>query len=482
MQRNIIDFNLYLNRANQQHNSTAPVIDLNSSNAPNTNEKLGFLNKFLAGYCGCADLAVLQHDACRQDRKKYVTIGTSVLFTAMLASCSGGFALFTAFKSVELAAGFGILWGAVILNIDRAMLVNMTAKKATDDTFGKKFLKSIPRLVLSVAIGMVISTPLTLKLFETEINTTLSNNFIKTEQIQKDKRQAVEKKLTVKVDAIAAEIKELQQRRSDLVKELNGEIQAKVGSRVAGDGPAAKSIRVAIADVDKLIAQKEREKSQESTIIAGDLAAVKKQFEQNSKTAENSGFLDRIVAREQLKAENHAAGIAIHGLEFLLIAIEVAPLLIKLMAERGNYEEILTGQQGDSLQLTKDRQMYQREIAAKREAIEHQADLINSKKKLLSIQANGDPQKLAEYTNLVKAQLMRLNLNEKLVEKLMESIDRQNKDEQNFEKAISDYCDKLTEPERASFEDLFTNLKGLNRDLLEQIIDTSSVRSHGKVA
>ena len=471
MKRNIIQLNSRRFQSKGQPTPTVPVIEYNASKSTNTDDQLSFLNKFLAGYCGCADLAVLEQDACRQDRKKYVTIGTSVLFTALLASCSGGFALFTAFKSVELAAGFGILWGAVILNIDRAMLINMTPKKAHDDTFGKKFVKAIPRLILSVAIGMVISTPLTLKIFETEINTTLSNNFIKTEQVQKDKRQATEKKLTVKVDAIEAEIKDLQQRRADLVKELNGEIQAKVGSRVAGDGPAAQSIRVAIADVDKLIAQKKQEKSQESTIIAGDLAAVKKQFEQNSKTAENSGFLDRIVAREQLKEENHAAGMAIHGLEFLLIAIEVAPLLIELMSERGNYEEIFMAQQADSLRTAKDRQMYTTEINAKEEAIAYQANLINSQKKLLSVQADGDPQKTAEYIKLIEAQLVKLDINEKLFQKVMDLLHRQNTNELDFDAVIDEYSDNLTPAEIASYEGLFAKLKGLDRDLLEQIIN-----------
>ena len=481
---NVVNLNRH-HVQSQKNILTSSVIEYKLSNSMITSQKLSSLNKFLAGYCGCADVEVLQHDACGQDRKKYVTIGTSVLFTALLASCSGGFALFTAFKSIELAAGFGILWGAIILNIDRAMLVNMTAKKASDDTFGKKFMKAVPRLILSVAIGMVISTPLTLKVFETEINAKLTDNYIKTEEVKIEDRKNADKKITVKADEIEAEIKELKKRRAAEDDKLTNETGGKRASGLQGDGPMAKSIQKTIDNIDKQIGQKEAEKTKELENIAPRLAKIDKDFKSESKIRENSnGFLDRLNAREELIEDKTkpAAGMAIHGLEFLLIAIEVAPLLIKLMAQRGNYEEILSQQQADRLLVSKDRQMHRREIQAKEEAIEYQSHLIDSQKKLLSIQANGDPVKFAEYVNLIKHQLSKLDLNAKLVEKLMESMSKENINEQSFDTAIKAYNSNLDPGEIAAYQQLFNQMKGLDRNLLAQIVNNYNYKSQTKAA
>jgi hypothetical protein len=448
-----------------------------------TGEQMNSLNKFLAGYCGCADVSILQQDACRQDRKKYVTIGTSVLFTALLASCSGGFGLFTAFKSVELAAGFGVLWGAVILNIDRAMLINMTPKKAQDDTFGKKLFKAVPRLILSVAIGVVISTPLTLKIFEQEINAILKTNYIEQEQQQSAKRKNQEKTIKVNVTAIELEIQALQKRRATAEEELTKEIGGKVGSRLEGDGPTAKSIRARIADIDKEISKQEAAKNKELKSIVAQLAKVDENYRAESQARESSnGLLDRIAAREQLKEKNHAAGMAIHGLEFLLIAIEVAPLLIKLMAERGNYEEILVGQQGDSLRTAKDRQMYQHEIETKEEAIEYQLNLLQAQKKLLGIQADSDPKKLDEYLELVKTQFLKIKLNKQLFKKVMGSIENQSFNEEAFDAAIDSHRNTMSDAEIESYKRLFTSLKDLDRDILAQVITNLGSKPQSQTA
>ncbi|MFN8364793.1 MAG: DUF4407 domain-containing protein [Cloacibacterium normanense] len=46
-------------------------------------------------------------------------IGGIVLFTAVFATLSASYAMFTVFEEVWISAGFGILWGLMIFNLDR---------------------------------------------------------------------------------------------------------------------------------------------------------------------------------------------------------------------------------------------------------------------------------------------------------------------------------------------------------------------------
>jgi Domain of unknown function (DUF4407) len=462
---------LSFNRRNPQPRKINIVGSLPNPNS--TDEKMSGLNKFLAGYCGCADIKILQQEACKQDRKKYVTIGTSVVFTALLASCSGGFALFAAFKSVELAAGFGILWGAIILNIDRAMLINMTAKKAKDDTFGKKFVKAVPRLILSVAIGVVISTPLTLKIFESEIKAVMENTYIERELEQSENRLNQERKIKTNMAAIESEIQALQKRRAEAEKELTEETGGRGSSKIDGDGPTANTIKKRIADIDKQIEKQEKDKSKEFKRISSQLATVENNHKRESDARKNSnGLLDRITAREELTHDKKkpSAWWAIHGLELLMVAVETAPLLIKLMADRGNYEEILIAQQENNLRTSKDRELYQYEIKSKEEAIEYQSNLIKTQKKLLGVQADGDPKKLDEYVELVKNQFLKLDLNKQLFQKVLDSIDRQNLNEEAFDTALDLYRSSLSDADVDSYKSLFASLKELDQDILAQVI------------
>jgi hypothetical protein len=131
------------------------------------------IEKTLACDLAGGDLELLEKPSMTQDKNKYVSIGATVLFTGLLAAGSGGYAFYTVFKVVELSVGLGALWGAMILNIDRLMILGMAteitpeidpeAEKKSLSPGIKKLLKAIPRAVLAVGIGIVLSTPVTLR-------------------------------------------------------------------------------------------------------------------------------------------------------------------------------------------------------------------------------------------------------------------------------------------------------------------------------
>jgi hypothetical protein len=66
--------------------------------------------------CSGADMAILRTWDCSTEHNTYAGIGATIFLTAVLASLSGGYALWTVFQSSPYAITFGILWGILIFN------------------------------------------------------------------------------------------------------------------------------------------------------------------------------------------------------------------------------------------------------------------------------------------------------------------------------------------------------------------------------
>ncbi|MGP4996028.1 DUF4407 domain-containing protein [Glutamicibacter ardleyensis] len=132
------------------------------------------------------------------ERSRFAAMGLVMLSTSLLAAVSAGFALVMALGlPVVLAAAAGVLWGFVILNLDRLLVVGMPKQKS----LGANFWVAVPRVVLGLIIGIVISTPLTLQIFDSEIKAEI-------QFMIQEKQQAAEEKLAA--DPRFAEIPKLQ--------------------------------------------------------------------------------------------------------------------------------------------------------------------------------------------------------------------------------------------------------------------------------
>lgn len=118
--------------------------------------------------CSGADKNLLE--GCSEgEQTKYVGIGATVFFTAVMAFIASSYALFTVFDDVVPAILFGIVWSLLIFNLDR-FIVSTIRKR---DNLWSEFLQATPRIILAIIIAIVISKPLEIKIFEKEINTVL---------------------------------------------------------------------------------------------------------------------------------------------------------------------------------------------------------------------------------------------------------------------------------------------------------------------
>jgi len=156
---------------------------------PKSNEdrELSRIQHFLC-ICAGVDKEVLKQ--CPTEWNKYTGIGATILFTGILASLSGGFALYTVFRNGNLsqidvgalfpAFMFGILWGLIIFNLDRFIV--STFRKYESDTWwvktGKELLQASPRIILAIIIAIVISKPIEIKIFESRLAEQIKKNEI----------------------------------------------------------------------------------------------------------------------------------------------------------------------------------------------------------------------------------------------------------------------------------------------------------------
>ncbi|WP_369134675.1 DUF4407 domain-containing protein [Modestobacter sp. I12A-02662] len=103
-------------------------------------------------------------------RARHVALGGVLVSTGALAALSAAFAVHMALGAWwAFAVLIGLGWGLVILNLDRMLLVGMGHQVSWQRTLAM----ALPRVALAAVLGTVISTPLTLQVFDKEIDATI---------------------------------------------------------------------------------------------------------------------------------------------------------------------------------------------------------------------------------------------------------------------------------------------------------------------
>ena len=161
---------------NNPTNSSAITTDVIT---PHLEKNKGsWINEFLWS-CAGVNKQVLRQ--CPSDYAKYAGIGGTILFTALMACFSGGYALTFVFGDWRIGAIFGIFWGLLIFNLDR-FIVNTMYSDGKVTISWQELKAGLPRIIMALFLGIVISYPLELKLFDDEIQ-------VKIEEMKKKRLQ-----------------------------------------------------------------------------------------------------------------------------------------------------------------------------------------------------------------------------------------------------------------------------------------------------
>ena len=130
-------------------------------------EKSNWYNEFL-WWCAGANKKILRQ--CPTEYAKYAGMGGTIFSTACMAALSGGYAISTVFENTIISFLFGLFWGFVIIfNLDR-LIVNTMYSDGKETISWKEFFSGLPRIIMAIFLGIVISTPLELKIYEKSID------------------------------------------------------------------------------------------------------------------------------------------------------------------------------------------------------------------------------------------------------------------------------------------------------------------------
>ena len=291
------------------------------------------------------------------EENKHVGIGATIFFTGLFAALSGGYAMYFVFKGTDFAwlfaLVFGIIWGLAIFNMDRYIVSSINKNGSTN----KQILQATPRILLAIMIGMVISRPLELKIFDKEIKERLKVSYLNGQRAKIDTlNKAFGNKYTIEInklkeskiqrDSLAAGIK------SDRQK-LNFEIfgnKTTETSGIMGYGPYAKrkeeDLKQREQNLDALNSQVQGlekfvdDRKQFDGLLTEKLYTTK-ELDSLSNIA---GFADRNWALGQLsfnvdgtKDTNTALAVTFIGL--LFVFFECLPVFVKLMSSPGPYDK-----------------------------------------------------------------------------------------------------------------------------------------------
>ncbi len=290
-------------------------------------------------FCAGIDQSILKRTPT--DQNKYAGIGATVFFTGIFASIAGGFALFSVFKSVTIAIFFGLLWGLMIFNLDRYIVMSIKKK----DKPLKEFGMALPRLVLAVLIAFVIAKPLELKLFQSEIGSEL---VLMEQERYKEQEDLLRTRFLPEMDRVTNEITELESQieskrvtRNELNLAATQEADGTGGSGNRNLGPiykakkrnadlAQQELDVAIASISPQLENRKLE-----------LLNIESTMNQTNTNLEKSrldGFAAQMDALGRLADKSSTIFWASIFITLLFMAIETAPLFVKLISERSPYD------------------------------------------------------------------------------------------------------------------------------------------------
>lgn len=321
----------------------------NSSTGKILSERPGMINEFLWS-CAGVNKAVLRQ--CPSDYSKYAGIGGMILFTAIMAAISGGYALYFVFDSYEVAGLFGLFWGLLIFNLDR-FIVNTMYSDGKHSISWAEIGSGLPRIIMAIFLGLVISTPLEMKIFSDQIDSQLlQDNGNRIEQAKlayKGLYDELDRYEEQKHD-IEAEKATLHKRLLDAQEDLKKEAEGSAVSGKIGHGPIYADKERFVNECQAAYDRYEATKGSDISRLNGEIDRVKKDIrrheEQIDKEATQNGFAVRYEAFENVTSWHEHPALAMVALmiTLLFVIIETAPTFLKMMMEDGPYDDILRAQ------------------------------------------------------------------------------------------------------------------------------------------
>jgi Domain of unknown function (DUF4407) len=352
--------------------------------------------------CSGADKKIL--DECTiKEKNKFIGIGSTLILTAILASLSGGYAIYSTFEFVPISIIIGIFWGIVIFSLDRYIVTSIDKK----GIWWKQLLPAFPRLLMAFVLAITISKPLELRLFQDAINKSmgeisdasisgcetdwnterdkLAKGKSELENERKQKTEEIYNKDGIYNDFVKEQeklnlINKINQNKINqnnpiiskgttypLVQNKYNGTYYRITKRTVGAKNALKSNSFLKSEINKNnreIQKFEIQKEDRKKTLKEQVETTEKQYTRqiegvqqqiDDHNLKRTKFLADCTSRSQnardlpaqlqalskLTNENQSIAWASILITLLFVILETAPMVVKLLSSKGTYEEIL---------------------------------------------------------------------------------------------------------------------------------------------
>lgn len=292
----------------------------------------------------CSGVHIPLLKKCEVESSRYVGIGATIFFTGLFAALAASYALYTVFDNAWIALGAGIVWGLMIFNLDRYIVSSMRKQGKTL----QEVKTAIPRIILAVLISLVIAKPLELKIFEKEIRSELimmeQQTYTAQENEIRSRFLTDEQSIRNDIAVLKAEITSKTLKRDELARLAQEEADGTGGTKKRNAGPIYK-IKKADADLanqelealtltnEKLIQDKLAQLSVLDSTLKSQMNGLARQ--------KLDGPASRMEALDRLMTKSNAILWTNWFIVLLFIAVETAPVFVKLISTQGPYDQLL---------------------------------------------------------------------------------------------------------------------------------------------
>jgi hypothetical protein len=273
--------------------------------------------------------------------KTQASNGIFVLIVGIFAFTSASYALRTALGANWVAYVVAAVYGALIMFIDREIVSATSKNRGMIAT----------RLVLAVFIGLVVSVPIELRLFEQQINQELkriqnvdnSPYLAKKQQAEAQYRDRILVK-EKQIQELETEVGKLGDRISNEVLQPDRQITGVVaGTGRPGVGPVYRRLEEQVEEKAKQLAQVRKDYDKLKEEERNELKRIEDEYAREAIPPADD-LLSRYVALGAVKQDPQRgwdAWFMAWGVRLLLIMLELTPALIKVLQEESDYDALL---------------------------------------------------------------------------------------------------------------------------------------------
>ncbi len=293
---------------------------------------IGVLSRFLV-FCAGASIDLLEK-CPRFESTKYVCIGLTVFFTALLATISSFFAFSLVFDQTLLTLLFSLFWGAIIFNLDRYIVSTM---RHSDNKL-QEIIKVIPRLIIAFLIAVIVSKPLEIQIFKSEIQ-----SYLMVQNAQKvanvDLKFASQfSELNLNKSKIDSQYTAMLMLREKYYEDFKCECDGTCGTRKIGRGIEWLSKK---EKYDQFLKELSIEKIRRDSTLVN---FSKREIALNNKINQEVNVIEASISAgliDQIRALNKIDKLSSMFIIFIFVMIETAPILTKLLSYRGPYDNLI---------------------------------------------------------------------------------------------------------------------------------------------